>query len=50
MWYSRSISYCLLTNFFSSSVSRFIIRVKLGDMGCSNLAAIKIEIVAKFTT
>lgn len=50
MWYSKSINCYLLTNFFSSSVSKLIILVKLGEMGYSNLAAINIEMVAKFTT
>ena len=46
---SRSISFCLVTNFFSSSPRRLIILVKLGEIGCSNLAAIKILIVDKAT-
>ena len=46
--YSRSISDCLDTFFYSSSGSKFIILLKLGEIGCSSLAAIKILIVAKF--
>lgn len=43
---SSSINYALLTFFFSSSVSKFIILVKLGEIGCSSLAAISMQMVA----
>jgi len=49
MLVSKSISFCLVTDFFSSSVRRLIILVKLGEIGCSNLAAIKILMVDKQT-
>jgi len=46
--HSRSISDCLDTFLYSSSVSKFIILLKLGETGYSSLAAINILIVANF--
>lgn len=45
-----SISSGLLTNFFSSSFSKLIILVKLGDIGYSSLADINTLMVARHTT
>jgi len=50
IWASRSINYYLLVYFYSSSVRRFIILVKLGDTGCSSFADINMLIVDKLTT
>jgi hypothetical protein len=49
MFISRSISFCFVTYFFSSSFNKEIILVKLGEIGYSSFAAIKILIVAKHT-
>ena len=49
IWASRSMSCSLLTYFFSSSLSKLIILVKLGEIGYSSLADISTEIVAKQT-
>ena len=47
---SKSINDCLETFFYSSSVRSEIIRLKLGDIGCSIFAAISIAIVARQQT
>lgn len=47
---SSSINSFLLMFFYSSSVNKFIILTKLGEIGCSSFAAINIEIVAKAQT
>jgi len=39
----------LLTYLFSSSVRRFIILVKLGEIGYSSLADMSTQMVARFT-
>lgn len=43
---SKSIKDCLSMDFFSSSVSKLIILVKLGEIGYSSFAAMSMEIVA----
>ena len=47
MWASRFMRDCLVTIFCSSSVRRLIILWKLGDIGWSNLAAIRMQMVDK---
>ena len=49
IWDSSSIKDCLLTYFFSSLVRRFIILVKLGEIGYSSLADIRTLMVARLT-
>jgi len=44
---SKSMRDYFVTVFFSSGVRRLIILVKEGEMGCSSLADIRTEIVAK---
>ena len=44
---SRSIRAYLVTFFFSSVDRRLIILVKLGEIGCSSLADIRTEMVAR---